>query len=392
MMLIPKLAQRNLIGAGVRTWLNVITTSLALFMIVFSSGIYDGMIAYTKRVTVATEYGGGQYWHPAYDPDDPFSIDDSHGPLPGPLQQIVRRGEAMPILVVQGALYPEGRVLPVMIKGIPPAQSIIELPTQVLLSQPDVALPVLIGKGMARLSKLEQGDRFVLRWRDVHGSYDARDAEVVGVMDVENFKVDIGQVWLPLELLRTMVDAPGHATFVVIGAGEALTAASGAWVPRDQDFLLQDIINAVKADQPYARTMYGLLLALAAMGIFNSQVLSIFRRRKEIGTLMSLGMHRGWVVGLFTMEGALHSLYALLLTIIWGAPVLYLLATRGIPIPYDGVDIGIVMGKRMWPVYTAGLLGGTVILVAFIVTLVSYLPSRRIAQMNPAEALRGRAA
>ena len=390
-MLIPKLAQRNLIGAGARTWLNVVTTSLALFMIVFASGMYDGMIAYTKRVTVATEYGGGQYWHPAYEPDDPFSIDESHGLLPDELRQIVRRGEAMPILVVQGAAYPAGRVLPVIIRGIPPEQSIIDLPTQVLQSQPDGALPVLMGQGMARLSKLETGDRFVLRWRDVHGSYDARDAEVMGIMDVENFKVDLGQIWLPLELLRTMVDVPGHATYVVIGAEEALTAASGEWVPRDHDFLLQDILNAVKADQPYVRTLYGLLLALAAMGIFNSQVLSIFRRRREIGTLMSLGMHRGRVVSLFTMEGALHSVYALLLTIIWGAPVLYLVATRGIPIPYDGADIGIVMGQRMWPVYSAGLLGGTVILVALIVTLVSYLPSRRIAKMNPTDALRGRA-
>jgi ABC-type lipoprotein release transport system permease subunit len=105
---------------------------------------------------------------------------------------------------------------------------------------------------------------------------------------------------------------------------------------------------------------------------------------------MSLGMNRGRVVGLFTVEGALHSVYALLLTAIWGAPVLYLVATKGIPIPYDAENIGIVIGKRMWPVYSAGLLIGTVFLVAFIVTLVSYLPSRRIAKLKPADALKGR--
>ena len=64
MMLTPVLAKRNLLGAGIRTWLNVIVTSLAFFMIIFTSGLYDGMIAFTKRVTVATEIGGGQYWHP----------------------------------------------------------------------------------------------------------------------------------------------------------------------------------------------------------------------------------------------------------------------------------------------------------------------------------------
>ena len=32
---------------------------------------------------------------------------------------------------------------------------------------------------------------------------------------------------------------------------------------------------------------------------------------------------------------------------------------------------------------------GTTLLVAFVVTLVSYMPARRIAEMNPTDALRG---
>lgn len=390
MMLTAVLAKRNLLGAGVRTWLNVIVTSLAFFMIVFTSGIYDGMIAYTKRVTVATEFGGGQYWHPAYDPDDPFSIDDAHGPLPPAMQPAVADGRIMPVLVVPGAVYPEGRVMPVMLKGIPPGQEIVSLPTEVLDATPDQALPILIGAGMARLSKLAQGDRLVIRWRDAYGSYDAQDAEVVAIMEVENFKIDIGQIWLPLETLRGMAAMPGEATYLVISSDQTLAADGDGWIPRDHDFLLQDVINAVKADQPFAMVMYGLLLALAALGIFNGQVLSIFRRRREIGTLLALGMTRSRVVGLFTLEGALHSVLAVMLTALWGLPVLYLVATRGIPIPYDAETIGIVMGKRMFPVYSAALLSGTVIVVALVVTVVSYLPSRKIAKLNPTEALRGR--
>ena len=51
--------------------------------------------------------------------------------------------------------------------------------------------------------------------------------------------------------------------------------------------------------------MFAILLSLAAMGIFNAQVLSIFRRGREIGTLMALGMRRSRVVGLFTRESTL---------------------------------------------------------------------------------------
>ena len=34
-----KIAIKNLLGAGVRTWLNVFVTSVSIFMIIFSSGM-----------------------------------------------------------------------------------------------------------------------------------------------------------------------------------------------------------------------------------------------------------------------------------------------------------------------------------------------------------------
>ena len=34
------IAIKNLVGAGIRTWLNVFVTSVSIFMIIFSSGMY----------------------------------------------------------------------------------------------------------------------------------------------------------------------------------------------------------------------------------------------------------------------------------------------------------------------------------------------------------------
>jgi ABC-type antimicrobial peptide transport system permease subunit len=44
----------------------------------------------------------------------------------------------------------------------------------------------------------------------------------------------------------------------------------------------------------------------------------------------------------------------------------------------------------MYPVYSAGLIVTTVFIVFMTTTVVSYLPSRKIAKMNPTEALRGK--
>jgi len=281
-------------------------------------------------------------------------------------------------------------MMPVLIKGIPPEQQVVTLPTGDLSGYDGEAIPVLIGVGMAKTAKLKVGDTFAARWRDAHGTYDADEVEVVSIMNVENFQVDQGQIWVPLERLQRMLDIPGEATFVVVSQEVDLFASPGDWRTMDVEALTEDFARIMQASQASASIIYIIFLALAAMGIFNSQVLSIFRRRKEIGTLMALGMPRGRVIGLFTTEGGLHSLLALALGAVYGGPFLFWTATQGIPLPFDYAEIGFLIARRMISVYPVGLFVSTTLLVTLIVTVVSYLPSRRIAKMKPTEALTGR--
>ena len=62
----------------------------------------------------------------------------------------------------------------------------------------------------------------------------------------------------------------------------------------------------------------------------------------------------------------------------------------GIPLPLDYSEMGLIIAKRLIPVYTIGLVVSTTILVSIIVLIVSYIPSRRIAKMKPTNALRGK--
>ena len=70
-----KLALKNLLGARLRTILNVFVTAFSFFMILLTLGMYDGMLHHAKNVTIDTEIAGGAYWHPKYDPLDPMSYD-----------------------------------------------------------------------------------------------------------------------------------------------------------------------------------------------------------------------------------------------------------------------------------------------------------------------------
>ena len=385
-----KIALKNLLGARLRTFLNVLVTAFSFFLILFMSAMYDGMLQHAKQVTMDTEIAGGAYWHSEYDPLDPLTFEDAHSVPPAAIQALVGEKKAFPVLVSQASIYPGGRIMPAIMKGIPPGQNIVNMPTDALSGHEEIALPVLIGKGMASDTKLEVGDVFTIRWLDADRTYDANEGTVVHIMDTENFKLDMGHIWIPLNKAQAMLAMEGEATYVTYEKGVSPVQNKGDWIPRDINYLVQDMEAIIEADKPGAQVMYMVLLALAAMGIFNAQVLSIFRRGREIGTLMAIGMTRSRVVGLFTLEGGLNAVLSAVVTLIVFGPILWYFGVYGIPLPIDYSEMGMIVAKRLIPVYTIGLVVSTTILVSIIVLIVSYIPSRRIARMKPTDALRGK--
>ncbi len=390
-MIIPKLAIKNLLGAGTRTWLNVIVLSIAFFAIVFMQGLYTGMGEQSTDALIDGYYGGGQYWQANYDPYDPFTLEDSHAVIPDELQHLADSGQAAPILIVQATSFPGGRIVPAMLHGISTDQSVISLPSEVLNTNSD-AIPALIGTRMAKSARLERGDYLTIRWRDANGTYDATDVQIVHIMKTIVSTIDANKIWIPIERLQEMAAMPKEATMVVVGQDVDQISHIDGWSFKDHDFLLADINAMVKQKTIGGSIMYVLLLFLGALAIFDTQVLSIFRRQKEIGTLIALGMTRSRVIRLFTLEGALHGLLAAILGIIWGSPLLYLMAKNGWPMPDYGDDFGMALGEAIYPIYSMGLILGTTLLVLITVTIVSFMPTRRIAKLKPTDALRGKRA
>ena len=388
-MILPKLALRNLLGAGLRTWLNVIVLSFAFILIIWSQGLYEGVYAQAERASVDNIMGGGQYWQQKYDPLDILSLEDAHAVVPDSLRAMIDAGRATPILVVQGTLYPKGRIHPVLIKGIDPDQKLLSLPSE-FLTAGEERVPALIGSRMARSTGLAVGDTVTLRWRDVKGAFDARDVEIVQVMKTIVQSVDQGQIWVPLKNLRAWAGMEGEASLVVVERDAAERPQVTGWVFRDLDFLLNDVRQLVQMKTAGATIFYVVLILLAMLAIFDTQVLSIFRRRKEMGTLMALGFTRGRVIRLFTLEGALHGVLAALVAALYGVPLLTWFARAGWAMPAGMDSYGLAIGDKIFPMYSAGLVAATTLLVLVITTIVSYLPTRKIAKLKPTDALRGR--
>lgn len=390
-MVIFRLALKNILGAGLRTWLNVFVLSAAFVLIIWVQGMIEGMNRTVMQAKIDTELGGGQYWYGSYDPYDPLTFEESHGRAPGVLAAMIARGDATPVLMTTGAMYPKGRVQAVVLSGIDPAQEILSLPSDRLDVEPDYGIPGMIGAEMAKETGLGVGDYVTVRWRDAGGTFDADEVRIEHIMSLSVPGVDRGLVYLPLDELQRMLRVPGEASVIVAARGLKDVPPGGeGWTWQDLDFLLKDIRQLVKFKSQSSYIVYGLMLFMALLAIFDTQVLAIWRRRKEIGTLIAMGMDRLTVIGLFTVEGALHGLLALVVGAAYGIPLLAWSMAAGLRVPEIMSEMGLPVPQVLYPVYGLRLVLGTTLLVLISVTVVSSIPASRIAKLKPTDALRGR--
>ena len=389
MKLAIKLAFKNLIGAGLRTWLNVIVLSFSFVIIIAARGILVGWDRQAKNDMTDWEIGGGQYWNSNYDPFDAFTLTDAHAAVPAEFQSEINEGNMVPVLITQGTIFPEGRMQSILIKGIKSGQTLLELPTQ-RLDTAAGAIPAIIGSNMARTNKLEIGDYVTIRWRDANGTFDAADIFITDIFTTNVPTVDVSQVWIPIDSLQSMMLMPGEATVLTFRDKDKPRESTAGWKLMTYKDLVKDVEAMIKTKSVGQSIFYGILLILALLAIFDTQVLSIFRRQKEIGTYVALGYTRYEVVGLFTVEGAMHAIFAAAVGALYGIPLLAMLAKKGITLGMSSADYGIAIADTMYPVYSAGLVTGTTLIVLMATAIVSYWPSRRIAKMNPTEALRGK--
>ena len=358
-------------------------------VIIWHKGILNGWDQQARRDTIEWEIGGGLYWQENYDPYDPFTLEDSHARLSDVTKQAIAKGKLTPILLSQATMYPEGRIQNILLKGIDPGQQIIKLPSSKLVTE-NGDIPAMIGKRNAKNCKLSIGDYVTVRWRDANGTFDAAEVRITHIFKTNVPTLDVGTLWIPLQKHQEMMQLEGQATILISAQEAGFNGSIVGWNFKDHYFLLTEIREMIEMKSIGGYFLFIILMSLAMLAIFDTQVLSIFRRQKEIGTHIALGMTQGQVVALFTVEGAMHSILAAILAALYGFPLLAYQASVGWTMPGNTDDFGMTIADTIYPAYSIGLVLGTTLIVLITTTIVSYLPTRRISKMKPTDAIRGK--
>lgn len=383
MKVIFQIAYKNIIGAGLRTWLNVGVLSFVFVIIITFYGLIEGWNKQSEQESISWEYAYGHLLHEDYDPIDPFTIEDSHGELSESHQT-----NLTPVFIRQATVYPQGRFKTILLNGIETDQTTIELPTETL-DNSDYDIPVMIGVRMAEATDLNVGDDVLLRWRDKNGTYDAANITIAHIFNTNVASVDNGQIWVSIERLWEITEFEGEATYYIANKAYDHQNIEG-WRFEDQDELLSEFRELIRIKNYSITFMYMILLIIALIAVFDTQVLSIFRRQKEIGTFISLGMTPMEVLRLFTVEGALYSVFGVLVGCVYGIPFFIFFHNTGFSMPDYALDMGVSVPSTIIPEFGVGLILVTGVVLIVSATVVSLIPAWKIAKMDPVSALRGK--
>jgi len=387
--MIFSIAWKNFSRQGIRAILNVLVTALAMIAVVFNLSLYNGFQAQATRNMIRTDVAGGHYRAPGFDILTPTEWEDFTQRVPAGLKKLPPSQKAE-VLVQQGQLYPNRRLYPVQLRGIDMDQTLLDLPLDGLKKfdpEPGDVIPAVLGVKMAKRAHLKQGDTAVLKWRDRFGVVDARDILVVDVVTLVNPRVDEGVLWLRLDHLRTMTQRAGEVSWVAVdafhGKVEGLEFQS-------VDELVADILNMIEHDRRYAKIFWVILVFLAGIGVFNTQILNVFRRQKEIGTLMALGMTPNRIVKVFTLEGSMAAFLSVFVALILGTILFSWFQSVGLDISHLAESTIPVNEKILLDIRASEVVYSMIIIVSIMI-VISWLPVRKITRLDPTLALRGRA-
>ncbi|MBW6514544.1 MAG: FtsX-like permease family protein [Candidatus Syntrophosphaera sp.] len=389
--MIFKLALRNIVGNGWRSLISMVVIAIIFIGMIWMEAMYHSWIALAKTQQKEWEFASGMLRVDEYDPYDAFTWEDSHAPIGPELQSAVELGKAVPMLLSPAVIYPHQRQLSTLVKGIPHDQHVLEFPTQKLAGRVEGYIPCVIGAMMAKTTRLEEGDVFTLRVKDSHGAFNTLDLKLVEIMRIPVPNLDINTIWMDLDALRELKQLPGSATTVVFQDAELATLdVEGFRQITEKEYF--SYLDEIMETENFSKYMiYGLIMFLAMIAIFDTQALALFKRRKEIGTFSALGMTKRRIIWLFTVEGALYCVFGIILGALLGLPLFSYFAVRGYVMPEGYEDFGIAgFTYAIKFEYPPGIILSVVFWLLLITLVVSWFAARRISGLKVTEVLKGK--
>ncbi|MGD9144386.1 MAG: FtsX-like permease family protein [Anaerolineae bacterium] len=267
---------------------------------------------------------------------------------------------------------------------------------------PDDRSGIVVSRRLAETMDLAVGDGISLLVNTSDDQPDEAIFEIRGLYDSGIPGFDDVTVFLPLAKAQAFVRVGDRASAVVAvledqegaGAVAAALSAPGLEVLTWRD-LNEMMLTLTESAMGILYLFYGIVMAIVAVVVANTMLMSVFERTREMGILASLGMKGRQIMGMFLMESATLGLLGVLLGVGLGSLGVYYLATVGISLgDMDVTEIygtgtgGFTMGTTLYGTFAWGDTVMLAIVCLIIILLASLYPAWFATRKEPIDALR----
>jgi len=408
-----KIALRNTLRHRRRTIITAVVMTFGIACFIF----FDSMLAGMDRITIDNmeSYSAAavKLRTEAYVDDIEMTPLDKGVPDPeGALSAIASSGyAAAPRLRFVARLTNYVDEIPVIADGVDPAAdgSVFSLSSAVAEGswlEPGSGKAVVLGGALAAELGIGVGDGIVVSARTLGEATNADEYVVVGLARTPSPEINRAGLFMSLASARELLAAPGLATEIDVALPRAPSLDAGLAASEAAAARLRALLPGLRADSLADQAkdylamrnmkakfyiMIFVVLLIAAVGIANTILMSVYSRIHEIGVLRAYGMTGRDIGRLFTLEGLAVGLLGSTLGVLLGAGIDFALIKYGINLDRYMQD----MATAAVPI--SGILRGAwnpgTMAVGFVfglaVSLVSArIPARMAARLEPTAALR----
>jgi len=218
--------------------------------------------------------------------------------------------------------------------------------------------------------------------------------EVVGTVKTESYPQDSQRVYVALDVVRRLLEAPGRASWIevrlvdprALGAMKAAVARAMGEPYVVLDLLEQnkEIFKAFKTEKLFLFIAIALIVVVASLNIVSTLVLMVNDKVREIGTLTAMGARPFGIAAVFMLQGIVIGLVGTAAGLSAGVVSAYALDRYHVMKLNPEVYFisHVPFANRPGNVV---IVGAAALVIAFLATL---YPAWKAARLHPVEAIR----
>ena len=163
---------------------------------------------------------------------------------------------------------------------------------------------------------------------------------------------------------------------------------SGKFETRTWEEELEYLIMVINLRMKSLNIMSFILFLMVAFVIANTMLMSVFERKKEIGTLMALGMKNREILGMILSEGVLIGVFGGLIGSVLGGFIAYWVSIHGMSFEaWKDMAINMPLKGTLYGEFSLGFIVLVFIISVAVAVISSVYPAVKVTKFQPAEIL-----